>query len=68
MPVKIPEIMRQSVISLNFSNSRQGRQIKARTFEVPGAGGFLMTETAPGFGTVVSNRRGDRRVSHPSGA
>lgn len=46
---EIPEIMRQSVISLNFSNSRQGRQIKARTFEVPGAGGFLLTETAPGL-------------------
>jgi spore maturation protein CgeB len=44
----IPKIMRNSVISLNFANSR-GRlnQIKARTFEVPGAGGFLLTEPAP---------------------
>ncbi len=52
---EIPRIMRSSVISLNFANSlrtRQGlrfedvKQIKARTFEVPGAGGFLLTEAA----------------------
>lgn len=44
----VPEIMRNSVISLNFANSRGQRdQIKARTFEVPGAGGFLLTEAAP---------------------
>ena len=44
----VPEIMRNSVISLNFANSRGRRnQIKARTFEVPGAGGFLLTEAAP---------------------
>jgi len=41
--------MRDSVISLNFANSRGSNQIKARTFEVPGAGGFLMTEYAPGL-------------------
>jgi spore maturation protein CgeB len=48
----IPEIMRQSVISLNFANSawswdgafpRRLNQIKARVFEVTGAGGFLLT-------------------------
>ena len=52
---RILEIFRTSRISLNFSGSGQnpgctentGRQIKARTFEVPGAGGFLLTETAP---------------------
>jgi spore maturation protein CgeB len=50
---EIPEIFRASRISLNFSGSGQGaggheqRQIKARTFEVPGAGGFLLTEAAP---------------------
>jgi spore maturation protein CgeB len=52
---KIPEIFRASRISLNFSGSgqnprgagRRERQIKARTFEVPGAGGFLLTEVAP---------------------
>ena len=44
---KIPEIMRDSVISLNFANSSGENQIKARTFEVPGAGGFLLTERAP---------------------
>ena len=44
----VPEIMRNSVISLNFANSRGRRnQIKARTFEVPGAGGFLLTDPAP---------------------
>jgi spore maturation protein CgeB len=53
---EIPEIYRTSRISLNFSGSGQNpggteevgkRQIKARTFEVPGAGGFLLTEAAP---------------------
>jgi spore maturation protein CgeB len=52
---KIPQIIRESVISLNFGDSgmvmhgiipRRSRQIKARVFEVPGAGGFLMTENA----------------------
>ena len=47
--------MRESVISLNFGDSGvhfkgfstyHSRQIKARVFEVPGAGGFLMTENA----------------------
>jgi spore maturation protein CgeB len=42
-------IMRQSVISLNFANSRGAPQIKARCFEVPGAGGFLLTEQVPGL-------------------
>ncbi len=42
-------IMRQSVISLNFANSRGAPQIKARCFEVPGAGGFLLTEHVPGL-------------------
>ena len=55
---EIPEIYRTSCISLNFSGAGQnpgragrpdGRQIKARTFEVPGAGGFLLTEAAPGL-------------------
>ena len=46
---RIPQIMRESVISLNFANSKGRNQIKARTFEVPGAGGFLLTEYAPGM-------------------
>lgn len=46
---RIPEIMRKSVISLNFTNSRGEAQIKARTFEVPGAGGFLLTGYAQGI-------------------
>jgi spore maturation protein CgeB len=52
---EIPQIMRESVISLNFGDSGllmrglipvRSRQIKARVFEVPGAGGFLITEGA----------------------
>jgi spore maturation protein CgeB len=55
---EIPEIYRTSRISLNFSGSGRHfgamekldrRQIKARTFEVPGAGGFLLTEVASGL-------------------
>ncbi|MBW4539544.1 MAG: glycosyltransferase [Myxacorys chilensis ATA2-1-KO14] len=47
---EIPRIVRDSVISLNFSNAYKGaNQVKARTFEVPGAGGFLLTETAIGL-------------------
>lgn len=46
---EIPRIMRDSVISLNFPNSKGADQIKARTFEVPGAGGFLLTGNAPGL-------------------
>lgn len=51
----IPEIISKSVISLNFGDSNwmlngllpyRSRQIKARVFEVPGYGGFLMTESA----------------------
>ncbi len=49
---QIPQIMRDSVISLNFSagfrsDGGHDRQLKARTFEVPGAGGFLLSEQAP---------------------
>ncbi len=52
----IPRIMRESVVSLSFGDSGtqlrglrpyRSRQIKARVFEVPGAGGFLLTESAP---------------------
>jgi spore maturation protein CgeB len=55
---EIPEIYRTSRVSLNFSGAGQNpsgvrrldqRQVKARTFEVPGAGGFLLTEAAPGL-------------------
>jgi len=45
----IPVVMRNSIISLNFSNSKGENQLKARTFEVPGAGGFLLTEYANGL-------------------
>lgn len=53
--LEIPKIVRNSIISLNFSGAggREGifeigsrNQIKARTFEVPAAGGFLLTEWA----------------------
>ena len=52
---EIPQIIRKSKISLNFGDSGiviknflpvRSRQIKARVFEVPGAGGFLMSEPA----------------------
>ena len=55
----IPEIIRHSRISLNFGDSNwmlrgiipyKSRQIKARVFEVPGSGGFLMTEYAENMG------------------
>lgn len=44
----IPRIMRDSVLSLNFSEAGggSGQQIKARLFEVPAAGGMLLTEAA----------------------
>ncbi len=51
----ITRIMRESQISLNFGDSGividngkpvRSRQIKARVFEVPGAGGLLATECA----------------------
>lgn len=49
---RIPQIMHDSVVSLNFSEAGQGggRQIKARVFEVPAAGGMLLTEVTPGLG------------------
>ncbi len=54
----IGRIFQQSRVSLNFSDSglqliggriARSRQIKARTFEVPGAGGVLLTEPADGL-------------------
>ena len=51
----IAVIMRESQVSLNFGDSgivlekgkpMRSRQIKARVFEVPGAGGLLVTEKA----------------------
>lgn len=51
----IPKIVRESVVSLNFGDSGllfkglrpyRNRQIKARVFETPGAGGCLLTESA----------------------
>ena len=46
---RMRSIMRDSRLSLNFSEGGggAGRQIKARVFEVPGAGGLLVTESAP---------------------
>jgi spore maturation protein CgeB len=43
------KIVRDSVISLNFANSRGPDQIKARCFEVPGSGGFLLTQQVEGL-------------------
>ncbi|MFZ5507797.1 MAG: CgeB family protein [Pseudomonadota bacterium] len=56
--VRIPELYRQSRLSLNFGDSGlqwrglrpyRSRQIKARVFEVPAAGGVLLTERADGL-------------------
>lgn len=54
---EIPRIMNDSVISLSFcagflGDGANDRQIKARTFEVSGAGGFLLTDAAPGLDTI----------------
>jgi len=55
----IAGIIRESQVSLNFGDSGvvmaggkpvRSRQIKARVFEVPGAGGLLMTESAEHLG------------------
>lgn len=52
----IAPMLRNARIALNFSGQGYGswlfpdrRQIKARIFEVPGAGGFLLSEWAPGI-------------------
>ena len=59
---QIPTIIRNSKISLNFGDSNwllkgilptRSRQIKARVFEVPGYGGFLMTEKAKHIQTFL---------------
>ena len=59
---QIPAIMRDSVISLNFSagyvsDAGHDRQLKARTFEVPGAGGFLLSDPAPGLAEAYAIRQ-----------
>lgn len=55
---ELAAVVRESRISLNFADSGlvwtgagfgRSRQIKARTFEVPGAGGCLLTEPADGL-------------------
>lgn len=53
----IPEIFRRSRISLNFANSTGLNQVKARVFEVTGAGGFLLSEAADGLDLVFSADR-----------
>ena len=47
----IPEIVRGSLLSLNFANPSRGStgQLKARVFEVPASGGCLLTEASPGL-------------------
>ena len=56
---EIPAIVQGSRISLNFANAgmkaartaERQNQIKARRFEIPGYGGFLLTQSAPSLGT-----------------
>jgi spore maturation protein CgeB len=48
---QVPRIVRDSLVSLNFSEgSGGGPQIKARVFEVPAMGGLLLTDDAPFLG------------------
>jgi spore maturation protein CgeB len=54
---EIPVIFRDSVVSLNFANSKGENQIKARTFEVPGSGGFLITDNAKNLSSVFCNNK-----------
>lgn len=60
---ELSEIIRSSVVSLNFGDSGihlkglkpyRSRQIKARIFEVPGAGGLLATEAAEHLADYLS--------------
>lgn len=74
----IPKIYQTSRISLNFSGSGDAlfgaasdNQIKARSFEVPGAGGFLLTEHTDGIERyfrageeIATFRSDDELVAH----
>ena len=51
---EIPNIFNDSIISLNFANSKSENQIKARVFEVTGSGGFLLTEDAKNLDKVFN--------------
>lgn len=51
---EIPNIFQNSIISLNFANSKGENQIKARVFEVTGSGGFLLTEDAKNLDKVFN--------------
>ncbi|MFM9882702.1 MAG: glycosyltransferase [Burkholderiales bacterium] len=66
-------IVRDSIVTLNFGDSGlhwrgvmpyRSRQIKARAFEVPGAGGFLLTEPADGLNRYY--RIGEEAVTFES--
>ncbi|MEO7405007.1 MAG: glycosyltransferase [Burkholderiales bacterium] len=55
---EVTRVFRDSAVSLNFADSGlhlrglmpyRDRQLKARVFEVPGAGGLLLTQVAPGL-------------------
>jgi spore maturation protein CgeB len=59
----IDRVYRSSRVSLNFADSglqllgislARSRQVKARTFEVPGAGGFLLTEESQSLAQYFS--------------
>ena len=52
---EIPNIFNDSIISLNFANSKGENQIKARVFEVTGSGGFLLTENAKNLDKVFND-------------
>lgn len=53
------DILRRSKIVLNFSRATQGdrRQIKARFFEIPACGSFMLTEYADGMDDYLQRNR-----------
>ena len=55
---KMLEIFKTSKMSLNFSKSRGNeKQIKARVFEIIGAGGFCLSEDAPNISKFFKPNR-----------
>jgi len=71
---EIGRIVRESAISLNFGDSGlhlqglrlyRSRQIKARVFEVPGAGGFLLTQWADGLEHLYRDKEEIASFSDP---
>ena len=55
---EISKVFKNSKISLNFSTTRgSNKQLKARVFEVTGAGGFLMSEYSENLKNFFNNKQ-----------